>query len=161
MKSRRSRRNVDRMKMEIHKNFTCLFEYWSRWAVPSTIITVSVHFCKRDVATGLPHNFNSTSHNCLLLASLVRNVLKSLGFLVSDPSRMNCSPHPRRCLSWVFMESGWQESVEKKNLLFETIRSRICKQIPPNVCGKLTSVWKRAFPSWMNMECFGYCTSAL
>ena len=149
LKCRRCRRNVVRMKIEMRN--TCLFEYWRRWAVPSTIITALVHFWKRDAAAVLPHAFNSTSLNRFLLASLVRNALKSLGFLVADPSRVNCFPHPCRCFSYVLTESGLKQSLERIKLFSETIRSRICKQILPNVGGKSTSLRERAFPSWMSM----------
>ena len=144
-------------KWKCAKKVSCLFEYW----IISKVSTGSVNFCKRDVAVGLPYTFNSSLHNCFLLALLVRNALAPLVYLVDDPSKMNCFPHTSCCLFFVFVESGRWESVEKIKLFFETLRSRICKQIPPNVGSKLTSVWKKRFSSWINMESFGYWTSAL
>ena len=111
-------------KWKCAKNFSCLFEYW----VLSKLITASVNFCKPDLAVGLPYTFNSTLYNCVLLTLLVRNALAPLVYFVVDPSRMNCFPYRRFCLPFVFMESGWWESVEKIKLFFETLRSRICKK---------------------------------
>ena len=112
-------------------------------------------WCSCRVAPHLHKYFAKLS----LIFTLVRNALKSFGFLVADPCKMNFSPHPRRTLPWLLMKSCWYESAEKIKFCFAAIWSRNWRQMPPNIGGKLFKVWKSTFQSWINIEPFGYCFS--
>ena len=133
-------------------------EHKSLWAIPLTMIATSVHLSERDAAAELLHTCRSTLQSCLLFSSLVMNALKSFGFLVTDPCKMQNSLHLRGTNSWLLIESWWYESVEKMKFCFAAIWPRIWRHATKRRY-KLFKVWKSAFPSWINIEPFRYCSS--
>ena len=77
---------------------TLFFMYVNWNALPSTNASV-LHYFLLASAVGLLQTVNSNLHSCNLLSLLVKNNLKSAGFLVAGPLTLCLSEQPRRNLS--------------------------------------------------------------